>query len=275
MFDNLKAYFVENILNLHKEYLKVRKNQKLAFSSDLRSSINLATALYHFREHFAQDIQKSRKFYVDICPDYSLLGDVVNASKHSKLKFGNPQISNAENIYEQITSTKYKDQKGSYYHVEKTVIIKLDNETERDLHEIITNTINMWINQLKSLGIIQNYPLQKYKSNRLPRRNKYSGKIDIHSMHNLRFKAKFQLQKYNYEKKIVEPVDLTKAKVSMNFYQQIHTVDITITTKENKVVNLAVELTDSELKEYSKLKTQDNKIQYLFEKAKNQGLIKY
>lgn len=276
MFDNLKAYFIENILIMHKEYLKIRKNQELTFSSDLRTSINLATALFHFREHFPEEIKKPKAFFANICQDYLLIGDVVNASKHSKLTHGNPEISNAKNIFERVLSTEYKDKKGIFYHIEKTVIVKLDNGSERDLHEIITNVINMWINELKSLEIIKDYPIQKYKSNRLPRRNSQSGILNLNAMIGLRFKPNFQVRKYNYEKKQIEPVDLTKAHIEMNFYKPVvHIVDISITTKENKVIDLPVEIDENELKEYLNLKTQESQIEYLFQKAKNQGLIHY
>lgn len=201
MYDDLKSYFVENILMLLKEYLKIKKSLKLATSNDLRTAINLSSALFHFREHFPSESKKSRRVIGDNCSDYNLLGDVVNASKHKTIDNNNPIVSDAKNIYEEIVSTKYIDNLGEYNHIEKTVIVKLNDGSERDLHEININVLNMWIRELKSLGILENTLEHKYKSNRIPRRNKNSGKLHMCAMQNLRFGARFKVQQYNYNTK--------------------------------------------------------------------------
>lgn len=113
MYDDLKSYFVENILMLLKEYLKIKKSLKFATSNDLRTAINLSSALFHFREHFPSESKKSRREIGDNCSDYNLLGDVVNASKHKTIDNNNPIVSDAKNIYEEIVSTKYVEDRKS------------------------------------------------------------------------------------------------------------------------------------------------------------------
>ncbi len=274
MFDDIKAYFIENVLVLYKDYLKTRKTLKLASSNDLRTAINLSTALYHFREHIPTKIKKSRNEYVKICPDYNLLGDVVNASKHKTLDRHNPQISDASNIYEQVVSTEYKDKEGVYNYIEKTVIAELNNGEQRDLHEIIINVMNLWIQELNSTNILENYPIQKLKSNRTPRRNKNSGMLNLQMMQNLRFATRFKVQRFNYKTNKIEPIDLTKENIKMNFYKQVHTVTLTFTKTDQSEINLDLDMNEAEFKQYSKYKTEKEKIEFLVEIAKERGFVK-
>ena len=114
MFDDLHAYFHENVLDTYANYLKTRKSGKSGKSHDLKSAINIATILYHLREQIPE---KQRINYDELalhCPDYKLLGNIVNATKHKKINKHNPQISSAENIYEQIVRTEYEDKKGKF-----------------------------------------------------------------------------------------------------------------------------------------------------------------
>lgn len=272
MFDDMKAYFVENILASYKDYCKIKNSHKLGLSNDLRTAINLATSLYHLREHIPAEIRKKRDEYSKACNDYNLLGDIVNASKHGILTHGNPQIKDVNNIYESAIFTEYKDSIGEYQHIEKSVFVKLDNGSERDLHEIIINVMNMWINEFNSLGILKNYPLQKVHSTKIPRRTKKSGLLNMQSMKDLRFGATFKMQKYNYEKGIVEPVDLTGASAMMRIYKNAYTISLTA-TKENKEIKIEIEVDDKQLKQYQSLKSQEDQIKFFIEKAKEQGKI--
>lgn len=271
MFDDLKAYFVENILVLYKHYLNVRRSQNLASSNDLRAAINLSIALYHLREHMPLTLRKKRDEYTKLCNDYSLIGDIVNASKHGTLTQGTPQIKDARNIYEIVVSTEYKDAKGEYYHVQKCVFVKLDKGIERDLHEIIINVLNMWISELNTSKILTNYPLQNINSKRIPRRTKKSGILNLHAIQNLRFGPKFKLQKYNYEKKQIEPVDLTGASITMNIYKPLYKICMSA-QKDDKKFNLEIEVDENQIKEYKNLKTNEDRIKYFFDHAKEQGI---
>lgn len=274
MYDDLKSYFVENILILLKEYLKIKKSLKLATSNDLRAAINLSSALFHFREHFPIESKKSKNMIGDNCSDYNLLADVVNASKHGTIDRNNPMISNAKNIYEEIVSTKYIDNQGEYNHIEKTVIVELNDGSERDLHEININVLNMWIRELKSLGILENSPEHKYKSNRIPRRSKNSGKLNMYAMQNLRFEPRFKVQRYNYDTKKIEPVDLTGAKINMRVYKPVRTITLTAIRDDNTRTEIDIDLDDAEFKQYNKLKSESEQIDFVINKARKLGLVK-
>jgi hypothetical protein len=76
--------------------------------------------------------------------DYDLLGDGVNATKHRSIRRGTPKITNATQIYEEVIVTEYKDTQGFYPGVEKKVIVKLSNGSEKDVLDVLMNVINFW-----------------------------------------------------------------------------------------------------------------------------------
>lgn len=68
---------------------------------------------------------------VAICPDYALLRDVVNASKHRHLTRGGEQIVSADSIRELLVVTTYQDEQGEYRNAAKSIEITLIDGTTR------------------------------------------------------------------------------------------------------------------------------------------------
>lgn len=274
MYDDLKAYFYENILILYKDYIKTKKKLQLGFSNDLRTAINLSTSLFHLREHIPVNHRKNRQHYIDICEDYKLLADIVNASKHGIITQNNPLISDIKNVYEIAIITKYIDKNGEYNHIEKAVFAKLNDGTERNLHDIILNVMNMWIAELNSIKVLENYPQLIIPKFKIPRRTKNTGNLNLNSMQDLRFGPKFKVQKYNYQKKIIEPLDLTGAEITMRVYKPIHTCSLTFNKDGENEISIEIDIEDEELNNLKKL-NEVEKIKCLLKIAKDQGKIQY
>ena len=108
MFDDLAAFFYENVVAAFTDYSKIRQNDPYGRSRDIRAAIDTATSLYHLREHIPAQYRKSRSEVAKLCPDYDLLGDVANAAKHDDLTRGKPQIKSADDIYELTVITRYE-----------------------------------------------------------------------------------------------------------------------------------------------------------------------
>lgn len=270
MFRDLESYFVENIIIPYKEYIRIKKTPRLGLSKDLKSALNLASALFHVREHFPPDSRKNRSEIAILCPDYNLLADVVNASKHHTLTKGNRELSDAKNIYEIIVITIYSDSLGKYTHVEKTIELKLDNGTLRDLHEVIIHVLNMWIGEFKRLNIIKNFRPITLPSKKIYKRSKKSGVLDMEAMRNHSFGPKFRLQIYNYEKKIIEPFDLTGTTINFNMRKLMYQICLTF-SNDKREMSIEVELDDKQLKKFQTIKTHEQQVEYLFEQAEKQG----
>ena len=272
MFDSINAYFIENILIPFKNYLCLKEKAEIGLSIDLRTAINLATNLYHLREQLPKSIQLNRNEQSKICEDYNLLGDIVNCSKHRKIYHNNPQISNSKNIYEQIVITEYKDKEGPYYIKEKTIVVKLDNGQERELHDILENVINMWLIELEKHKIIKHIKPFQLKTNLVPKRN-IQKKFDIIHMQNLRFKQNYKVQKYNYDTKSIEPLDLTNSKVAFNVYEPEFIADLKITEKTGKSHNLEIKITGKQKILLENMIESNERIMFLLKLAEEQSLI--
>lgn len=210
MFDNLHSHFFEGVIGSYSAYLKVKKGPEFGASKDLRAALNAAVALYHFREFIPDAHRKGRGQLSLICPDYPLLGDIVNATKHKIITQNSPQISSAENVFEKVLITAYKDDQGEYPDMEKQVIARLDNGTERDVAEILHNVLNMWIDELLAIGVLSDRPLiEKHsKDASLPKSRDEARPLNIVIIAGLRFKLEFGLRRYNYETGRIEPVPI-------------------------------------------------------------------
>lgn len=189
MFDDLAAYFYENVVTAYMQFKEAREKPVAGRSTDLRLAINAATSLYHLREHLPQQNAKTRKSLSLLCPDYDLLGDIVNASKHKEVTRGTPQVISADSIYEEVVCTEYLDEKGKYMHCEKAVMIDLVDGTKRDIFEILTNVINMWFSELNNIGAIPAKKQFSLSQTSIPPRSTESGipQLDLVMMQGVRF----------------------------------------------------------------------------------------
>jgi len=147
MFDDLAAYYNENVVSSFVAYRDISKDGVAGHSRDLRAALNSAAALFHLREHLPTGAP-SRAAVERLCPDYALLGDVVNTAKHKSLSgntpHGAPLINDAANLAEQLLLIEYEDDVGTYRYAQKAVVIELADGSERNLLEVLTNVINFW-----------------------------------------------------------------------------------------------------------------------------------
>jgi hypothetical protein len=143
----LYAFFYETVVCRYAEYKTIRKERKAGTRVDGKAAIDAATAAYHFREHLPNPLHRTKTAIAAICPDYLLLGDVVDAAKHKILtrKQPPPQIISADSIREQVVFTGYEDEGGEYKDASKSIEITLKDGSRRELFDVLTNVVNMWI----------------------------------------------------------------------------------------------------------------------------------
>jgi len=263
MFDDLATYFYENVVRSFEEYLDVKNSGTTGRSRDIRAAVNAATPLYHLREH----LPKGRKLtIIGSCPDYRLLGDIVNASKHSSLTKGTPQIRNATQIEEQIVTTEYKDEQGAFHWHEKVVLIRLSNGSERNVLNILVNVMNFWQTYLHSIGVIakpRQYSIPSVIQPRL--RNDCTGnRLDFEIVQGLRFLQKFKLQQYNYSTGKVELMDLKGGHLEFSIYIPKYQLKLALKNDAlGKEFRKTVTLNDEESRQFALLKTDREKKSFL------------
>jgi hypothetical protein len=266
MVDDIAALFYDNVVATFEDYLANKRSGKAGRNRDLQSALATGTALYHFREHLPAAYPKSRADIVRECPDYALLGDVVNTGKHKGLTRGKPQLSSAGQIEERFVVTLYEDAQGTYRDVEKQVILELDDGTERNLLEVLINVINFWQTELAALGLIPSRPRYTLPNEPQPkaRADCNHGQIDLECIQGVRIRQTYCLRRFNYATGLIEPVDLTGAKFECQIYKPCHNVDISVTNDSTgHKVTRTVSLSEEESQEILGCRTDQEKQRFL------------
>jgi hypothetical protein len=275
MFDDLAAYYQEHVLSSFNTYRETAKNQVYGRSRDLKMAIEASSALFHLREHLA-DPPPSRRDIEASSIDYGLLGDIVNAAKHknitAKTPHGAPLVNNAKCLYEQLISIEYEDSEGKFRHIEKTVMVKLTDGTERNLLEIMTNVVNFWESYMVTIGVkssahqfVFNNPL------RFRGREECKERLDLEMTKGLRFKQAIKVMRYNNETDVAELVDLTGSKAQLRIRRPKYDVDLFLTNKlTGEEVKTTISLSEEESEKFLKLKNERKKSEYIYALPKAQ-----
>jgi hypothetical protein len=259
MFHNIYSYYHENVVASYNAYRDLCEDGIAGGSRDLRTALTAASALFHFRDHLPK-VAPTRKQVEQLCSDYGLLGDVVNASKHKSLTVntphGAPLVNDAEGLTERFLTIVYEDENGGYSYTAKTVVVKLINGTERYLHEVLTNVINFWEQHLTSLGTISEarvfiFPSQVRARTRAEcEENKLGFKLGPHH----RFYMSGQMLRFNNENGQAEPIDLTGGEINLRLFKPKFVVNVRLTHEDTgKEYKKTITLSESESLELNRL----------------------
>lgn len=260
MFDDLATYYHEDVVSAFLAYRDVSNNGVSGRSRDLRQALTAATALFHLRQHLPSGGQLSRADVERLCPDYALLGDVVNVAKHGRLNsrtpHGAPLVTNAENLDEVLIIIEYTDDAGPYRFVQKSVIVKLDNGSERDLLEVLTNVINFWERHMARLDVIVAARTFQYNHDPRPRTRAECEAIrtDFEGVQGLRFRQRMRLLRFDNKTGKATPIDLTGATISARIYRPRFDIDLTLSQKvSGKEFKTTLTLSEDESAEVSRM----------------------
>ena len=276
MFEDVRKYYVENALASYDEFLKYRSKNEWGENQLLRRGINAANALFHMREQIPDNLRPSKSVLKIQYPDYGLIADIANATKHKKITHDNPQISKAEQIFEILIFTHYADEQGEYHSPQIEVFVKLDDGTEMKLINLLYNVMCMWRDILENLGIV-NYKTPESPEIDAPlTRDEASRKNTLHMRQGEEFKAQFRFMKYNYEKNIAELIDMS----SNNFRFWVKklpekaTISAYYNNSKRKLIDFDVPLTKEQASQYVSLENDDKKTAFLKKIVDNNPKIK-
>ncbi len=252
MFDDLAAYYHENVVSSFVAYRDGSKDGVAGRSRDLREALIAASALFHLREHLPTGAP-SRADVERLCSDYALLGDVANASKHKALTgntpHGAPLVNDAANLGEQLVFIEYEDDAGIYRYVQKTVVVKLVDGSERNILEVLTNVMNFWEQHMLSLGILSVARSFAYEVDIRARTRAEceTNRLDFEIVQGQRFLQTMCLLRFNNKTGKAEPIDLTGSKLNFRIYRQKSDVELSLThDASGKVFNTSITLTEEE-----------------------------
>lgn len=235
MFDDFAAYYHENVVAAYVDYRDMSKDGLAGRSRDLRGALIAATVLFHLRDHLPKKAALTRAEVERLCPDYALLGDIVNAAKHklvsNKTPHGAPLVDDATNLGEQLVLIDYEDDAGTYRYIQKTVVAKLANGLERNLLEVLTNVINYWELYLQSLGILKAARTFTYDNDIRARTRAEceTNHLDFELVQGQRFHQTMRLLRFNINTGKTVPIDLTGSKLNFRIYRPKYDIDLTLT----------------------------------------------
>jgi hypothetical protein len=230
----------------------------------------VAAALFHFREHLPRQYAKTRPQVVADCPDYRLVADVTNATKHRILdrdtSEGPPIVNSAEDIDEITVVTRYEDEQGEYADARTLVFVNCHDGVRRDLDTALTNVLNYWGNELKRWGIVDFAPrrLSEPPGTRfVPRSEAQSPNFEI--VQGLRWKQMMQLQKFDPSKGSSAPIDLTGVtNLEFKIYKPRYSVDITMNSPDlSEPVRCSIDFTEEQSFAVAALKTDAERNAYV------------
>jgi len=261
MFQTINNYFYHNVVADYLAYLETRKSKPFGSSHDLRAALAAATSLYHFREHLPTSHRLSRDEASLRCSDYGIIQDVTNAAKHRLLTKGNPQFRRAEDIFELLVTVQYEDGTGTYFDTDKIVVIRLEDGSELDLPEALTNVINFWGSFLVDIGARSTYkpfprierPGEKYVLRDKARR------VDMEMVRGLAFRGGIRPMSFNPALGHAEPVDLKQfSEARMNVRRRRLSADVFLTDPATAIeYKTTLELDENETERLEALQTKE------------------
>lgn len=270
MFDDIAAYYHENVVSAYIDYRERKKSDTAGCSKDVRRAVIAASALFHLREHLPTNIRPSRTATERACPEYGLLADIVNATKHKTITkntpHGLPLVTDATQISEQIIVTEYQDEEGLFRFSEKVVVVKLTNGSERDLFEVLTIVLNYWEKHLYSSGILTNLRTFSFAATTQPKTRKEceENQLNFELVRGHRFHQSMRLQRYNYVTKSIEPIDLTGSQIEFRIYKPNFIINLSLKHNESGTeFKKTITLSDEENNEILNLKTDEEKQSYI------------
>jgi hypothetical protein len=260
LFDDLNGYFYENLVPAYDAFCESYRRNDSGRNIRLRTAVDAATALFHFREHIPTPHTKSRGAVTAECTDYALIADVANASKHKKLDRPTPTgpalVTLASDIYEQINITQYEDVEGPYTDCRVAVLADCSDGICRNVDSAVINVFDYWRLTLHAMNVNE-YPRCAFFptaviSELISRADARAPSFEI--VNAVRWSTRMQLLKYSSADGRSHPVDLTGAKIEMNICRPAYTLHAKLKNKHGAELSAEIALTDEQAQEYHSLK---------------------
>lgn len=235
MFDDLHAYFHENVRVAYREFKERLAEPLVGRSIDLRLAVGACEALFHLREHLPEAHALSRAEAEAMCPDLALVGDIANVNKHRTVSkptpHGAPLLSSASQLQEIMNMIHYEDAEGEYRCFSKQVVANFADGTLADVMQAQTNVLNFWESYLAEIGVLKAAISHTYDDGLGFRpRPPHAVGPTFEILQGVRFHQALRLMKFNPNTGRAEPMLLPEGtKVRMQVRKRPrHQVDITL-----------------------------------------------
>ncbi len=265
MYGDVRKLFIESIMFMVDDLINFYETGGFGKNQLLIKAVNVATALYHLREHLPSQFLMTRSQVESLCSDYGLLGDIVNLSKHHKLDRGNPQISSSSQIIEQIEITNYSDDQGDYFYPQLEIILELDDRSRKYLIDVILSVYEFWYNKFEDFGIAkfskQIPHIERGYKTRIESEQK---QIDFSIISGETFNLNLQIFNWLDNEKTRRPMDLSGHSMELQVRELPESVPITIKIEELNInFDFDIPLNKEQSKHYIKIEKEDDRLIFL------------
>lgn len=263
MYNNLETYFCDNVISPYLEYIGETQSGSFGRNNDLRKAVDCSHKLYHLREHL--NPKPSCHTIIGLCPEYKILQDINNLSKHAAPSRDNPKISNLNQIIQLVIIARFEDEAGWYSDVDKVVKIIKDDGSELFLHDVLYSVISFWNDYLYNKGLIT----KKFKL-KAPNpigefiQRSDCKKMEIEHIQGMPFIMHTQLKNWDYEKNVAVPVDLTDAQVKFTIRKPpVLTPHIQIKNEETgEILEIDIILAEEDSKKFNSFETDQERASF-------------
>jgi len=254
MFHNLAIHFYENVVASYEAYAREREAETSGRYRHLRTAVQCASVLYHFREHLtAPNTMKWREVYA-ACPDYRLIANIANTSKHHALSsddpIGPPLVSRVEDLQEVRVVVLYEDEQGRYPDGRTVVSAVCSDGIERDVDIALTNVLNFWGTQLQTWGVTTYVPRPlPYRPGTRWMSREETRPPSLEALQGIDFTQQMRLQEWDAEAGIAKPYDLTGKEIQFRIYQPSYKLGIGFTHPDHpdeEPIEIEFDLTNEE-----------------------------
>lgn len=241
MANSTRDYFTQNVLPACTAFFEARDQNRFGEKQLVRLGTTAASALFHLREHVPEVFRPSKEELAERCPEYGLIADVANASKHGALTRGSPRLRHIDQVSEVLILTKYADEEGEYTSAQAEVWLTLDDGTVLSLASQINSVLEMWASILPLLGAGDfAIPRASIIDSHIPRAEAKPAPVEI--LRGEERRLSFQSREFDYSTGASRPVDLAGAKVEFNVYKLPESASIHIKAGTS-IVDFSVPLT--------------------------------
>lgn len=269
MFDDLKTYFYDHVKTSLDEYMEMRRLGVQGHSQDVRKAVIAAEALFHFREHLPTGHKMSRGDVERSCPEFGLVGDIANASKHADISgntpHGAPLVTSAKDIREHTVSTEYQDGAGTYRHVQKEVFVELTDGSQQRVVDSLLAVMDFWQRKLVDMGVLRAPHVYDPEEDEPRARERCNdGRLDLEGTVGMPLTVRPILRRYNYAAGRVEAVDTMGGHLTLTVYKPPSTASLTLTDEATgKTFSKSFGLTPEQGAEVMSIKDPSERTAYL------------
>lgn len=235
MFDDLHAYFCENVLPAYRDLEARLAKPSIGRSVDLRFALRACEVLFHLREHLPASSSITRTQVEKRCSDFRLIADIAAASKHRIVTkvtpSGPPLLTSATQIREMLSICFFEDAEGEYRSVSKQVVVELTDGTLVDVMRALTNVLNFWEVYLTEIGVLRE-PLGHQYDDELGFRPRSMAMVEtaLEINQGVRVLQNVRLLKFNAESGLAEPMPIPEGAEFEGQIRKVqpHQVDLTL-----------------------------------------------